>query len=428
MEDLCKRSFLADFVVRAPKFSKQGGGQREAADLLLPFRDTLVTFQVRARVVSGSATKGQPDDVELGRISRRIEKAVQQVKTIRRALDSATITSVENLRGIPLPFNGKKFTATLGVVVVDLVQPSDIPEEERLEIYGGIDKVRDIPVHVFLRRDLEVLLGELDTIPDFLHYLKVRDEVMRKRVLLPITAELDFLAVFQTRHGDIRKCLDGEVTLLGLEHGLWQATRVARAKEFDERDARRRVSRLVDKTIESVHECIGYNVRDDLSDVGSPLGNAEGQIEDYLAIAEELGGLRRLQRTDLGELMLRKAKKADADPKGFSYGLYFPGGEQRPILFLSSRLSRADRRRRLFQVACVAYVYLDLKSIVGIASDNYSAKGMSQDFLLLDGVSFDNADELRRMGPTILGAKQAWRRDEWGNNYSSDGTDASGSV
>lgn len=414
VEDLCRRSFLADFVVRAPMFTKGGGGQREAADLLLPFKDKLVSFQVRARLLPAT---GEPDETDLGRISRRIEKAVQQVKTVRRALDAGSISTVENLRGIQMPFDCTRYRSTVGIVVVDLVPQRNIPEEQQLALYGGIDRVRDIPVHVFLKSDLEVLLQELDTIPDFLTYLEVREQMMRRRIILPITHELDLLAMFQTQYDKVRRCIDGDVQLLVIEDGLWEATKRHNLQQFKDREARWRASQLVDKTIESVHKCIGHDLTDNLSDVGGPVQGGPASVQDYLVIAEHLVGLTRSQRMDLGEVMLKKAKRADSDPKEFSYSVFMPGGDQITIVFLSSRSDRRTRRRQLYKVACVAYVHLNLKSLLAIACDNFSANGISQDFLVFDGIEFDNADELRQLGPSFFGPAQRSSRDQWGNDY-----------
>lgn len=421
VEELCRRSFLGDFVVRAPMFKKSGGGHREAADLLLPFRDILITFQVRARRLSAAASAGDADKTELDRISRRIEKAVQQVKTIRRALDTGSLASVENLRGITLPFDCSKFRTTVGIVVVDLVAEGKVSKELQIELYGGIDRVRDIPVHVFLRRDLEIVLSELDTIPDFLQYLSAREAIMRKRALLPLTGETDFMAMFQTRHDEIRRCLDGEIDLLVLEEGLWEATKRQHAKQFEERERRRAVSRLVDKTIESVHRCIGFNVGDNLGDVGWASDLAASGVREYQVVAEELSGLTRVQRMELGEAMLMKAQQADSDPKEFAYRVFMPGGDQIPIVCLCSRSSRSERRRQLYKVASVAYVHLSLKRIIGIAMDNYSAREMSQDYLLMDGVQFENEADLRALGPRLFGPLRGLQPDQWGNDYSNRG-------
>jgi len=421
VEALCRRSFLSDFVVRAPTFKKSGGSQREAADLLLPFRDTLITFQVRARRLSAAASAGNPDETELNRISRRIERAVQQVKTIRQALDAGSLVSVENLRGITLPFDCSKYRTTVGIVVVDLVSEVEVSKEQQFELYGGIDRVRDIPVHVFLRRDLEVVLGELDTVPDFLKYLSTREAIMRKRALLPLTCEIDFMAMFQTRYGEIRKCLDDEIGMLVIEDGLWDATKRHHAEEFKERDRRRAISRLVDRTIESVHRCIGFDVSDDLSDVGGPSDLGSSGVREYLVIAEELSGLTRVQRMDLGEAMLMKARQADSDPKEFAYRVFMAGGDQTPIVCLCSRSSRSERRRQLYKVTSVAYVHLKVKRIIGIAMDNFSAKAMSQDFLLLDGVQFQNEEQLRALGPNLFNPARGLQPDQWGNDYSKRG-------
>ena len=41
-ENLCTRSFLADFTIRRPKYRKLNGQEKEAADVLIVFKETLL--------------------------------------------------------------------------------------------------------------------------------------------------------------------------------------------------------------------------------------------------------------------------------------------------------------------------------------------------------------------------------------------------
>jgi len=101
VQELCRRSFLADFVCRSPKFTKQNRKQLEAGDLLLPLKRNLVAIQVRARNLD---EKFDPtSEVHLRRIQKRIDHAVNQVKNAKRGLESGRLRELENLRGIRVP-------------------------------------------------------------------------------------------------------------------------------------------------------------------------------------------------------------------------------------------------------------------------------------------------------------------------------------
>ena len=56
VETICHRLFFRDFVVRNPKFRKPGGKQLEAADILVPFRDHLISIQVKSRASRKAVT------------------------------------------------------------------------------------------------------------------------------------------------------------------------------------------------------------------------------------------------------------------------------------------------------------------------------------------------------------------------------------
>ena len=69
VERICKRMFLADFTVRGQAFKKRAGVSKEAADVLVPFEDTLIAFQVKSK--RGPTTPDERDEVYVGRKSQQ---------------------------------------------------------------------------------------------------------------------------------------------------------------------------------------------------------------------------------------------------------------------------------------------------------------------------------------------------------------------
>lgn len=397
-------------------YRTETAGDREAADLMLPLRDTLIVFQVKSRVLTSDFDPNQ--ERHAARIARRIDEAIEQIKTIKRAINTQSITRVKNLREVTLPFDCKNPRRIIGIVVIDVVKGANFTDEQEIEIFGGLDKVHDISVHIFLKENFEVLAGELDTIPDLLRYLDIRETLMRKRILFPLTCELDFLAIFKTRWEVIQDCLEGKTPGILVEPGLWESTKTKHVGKFADREDRKRISRVVDGIIEEVHKCIGYSLEQEQADCTAhppELARGPGTVEEYVEIASELSGLARVERMAIGERILEKLRKADTDDKGFSFFLFWPAKERGPIVFMSSREERQARRVRLYTVASAAYVYLGVSRILGIATENFSAPERSFDFALLDGVSFENQQELQDFGEKIFGPKEEERRDEWGN-------------
>ena len=94
VEQICSNSFLADFVVRGPKYRTKSNKLREYSDLLLPFKDHLITFQIKTRQLNDHIDIDNPKHIK--RLQKRISHAVTQIKSIKRAIDTKSINEVIN--------------------------------------------------------------------------------------------------------------------------------------------------------------------------------------------------------------------------------------------------------------------------------------------------------------------------------------------
>jgi hypothetical protein len=197
LEKICTKMFLADFVVRNPKYRKPNKQQKEAADFLVPFGDHLLAFQVRSKVEQKSATQKEAKD--FNRIRRRVDAALDQFKAVKEALDENNILELRNGRGILLPFDRASVQLVSGVVVLDLVGEEKFAVDDRTEVLAGYVVRNKVPIHVFMRDVFEELAGELDTVPDFVSYLDVRRTLFERGILCATTSELDFLAFYRSR-------------------------------------------------------------------------------------------------------------------------------------------------------------------------------------------------------------------------------------
>lgn len=255
VEEICKHSYLADFVVRSPKFRKISGQEKEAADLLLPFGNTAICFQIKTR----NLPDHEVSEIEIERINKRIKEAVNQIKTIKRAATNECFDFVRNLRGVKIPFKCTEITSYVGIVVIDVFDLYGMSNRSHIEILHGIDQVHGIPVHVFLKSDFKILVNELDTIPDLLIYLKTREDLLNEKILCPIVRELDFLGMFLTKWGMIDDCMKGKVNMLVVEDGFWESVNEKHSDEFENRRERKELSRIIDLIIGELYRCIGFS-------------------------------------------------------------------------------------------------------------------------------------------------------------------------
>jgi hypothetical protein len=111
-----------------------------------------------------------------------------------------------------------------------------------------------------------------------------------------------------------------------------------------------------------------------------------------VGIITELASFSRLQRREIGDLLLEKAKKADSSAR--SYGLLIFPEEERGIVVLCSNEEKRERIEKVYQLCAMAYCKYRLKRIVGLALNSLKELSRSTDALILDGVSFENDAEL----------------------------------
>jgi hypothetical protein len=341
---LCGSTFLKDCVLESPRFRTPGGHPRELADALIPFGDTLIAIQVKTRTVQS----GKLSDAELSRIVKRAEKGASQVKTVARAIDSGVLESGATLRGVTVPLGGRKYSRIVGIVIVDVFDANGTSVVNELEFHCALARVREIPVHIFSACDFKVIAKEQDTLPDLLNYLDTRDQLLAREAQTPLLAELDLFAAFKTRYPVIEDCLHGGKRMLLVEPGLWGSLRYTFAQAWADRDARITPSYLVDKTIEQLYSCIGYDSTTEFPDNAGPghtPPSGKSTAAEYWEILQELTRFTRIERAQLGAKMLEKATAADT--KDYAFTVIYRSPDVGPIVYLCSNESRHFRVNRL---------------------------------------------------------------------------------
>lgn len=406
VESVCKIMFLSDFTIRSPKYKKASGLQKEAADFLVPFAQHLLAFQVKSK----SEIKSWPekDEKDFNRINAIIEKGIGQLNTIKRALKAGHLLEMRNSRGINIPFDSKSRIKLIGIVIVDLIGEEHFRPEERTGVFNGFTYHQEIPVHVFLRADFDLIATEIDTLPDFIEFLDRRETLFSKQQLGPLTAELDFLAIYKTRPALISDCLEGKCDLLIIEGGIWDRYIVTHRKNIIERTYLNRPSYLVDSIITTIHSSIDY-----VPNIKYPShkkAHALGTVENYWGVIVELSKLTRLQRRSVGEKLLEKMKKADSTGHGHALLML---DEKSALFILSSDKDRQQRFNGLYNLSAIAYCGLGLKKIVGIATEPLSVKYRSYDGIVLDDVKFENHDEFAESFKTSFGAPEPFKITEY---------------
>jgi len=407
VETICKRLFFRDFVVRNPKFRRAGGEEKEAADILVLDDQVILAFQVKARELGGDGIGA----TAFGRLTKRLTSGVAQLKTLRRAVEAGFLTEVTTQRGVSVRLGASKPYKLIGVVILDVPDEETLPKEVRPRLLGGFDEGPGISAHLFLRSTFECLVEELDTLPDFLEYLRIRELLYSKNILTLLTDELDFLALYKTNHPLVMQVLDAEVSLLIVDDGAWDRYVQTGEDARTRRKAANEPSRLVDEVIEYLHTSIGNAAQAPVADAA--LIFPVGSVEAYFAIISELARLSRLHRRVLGERILVKLEAAIH--KGFAFGVMADPSQDRGILFLCTRKLRQERVQALGNLTCAAGLRVGVSKMIGIVTEPGDVGDRSFDAIFVQDLSSqrEDAPALLKLADEVFGPVQPFNRQEW---------------
>lgn len=377
IEELCKKVCLRDFTARSPKYTKSGI-EKEVSDILIKFKDTIINFQVKSKIED----KPFPckDDKDKDRIIRKIEDAVEQLKTLNRAEATGTFNEIVTTQGVKIPYAPQNIKKRIGIICINLEGEDKFSEDERTELPMTYMEKHDHEVHIFLKDVFYEISKELDTIPDLLRYLDTRKTLLQNNVLIPLTSELDFLAMFKAKWPDIEDALSKAKTgnfKFVILPGMWDWYK-KNCCLLAVRDKDNEVSFIIDSCIEHLYRCINYQAHPD-----SPIGT----MEAYLEIITCLAGLNRLERRGLGERFLEKAGKSVTSERGFNYAFSIYPEQSLGILVMGfrgdDRKKRVELLDKILHCATVFYKSYNLKEIIGIATEEASQKERSYDVLLI---------------------------------------------
>jgi hypothetical protein len=396
VEKICNKMFFSDFTVRNPKFKNARREEKEAADILIPFDNYLLAFQVKTKIEKKSAT--QKTDVDYKRIERVIEKAIDQLKTIKHALSLNRITELTTVRGYTIPFTCASVEKLIGVVIIDLVGEENFPKTDQTLILNGFTVRNDIPTHIFMRYEFEAISSEIDTLPDFVDYLMNREVLYGNNMFLVPPHELDLLSMCKLYPERVQKATESQANII-VEDGIWEQYQDQFADEIKKRNELNGPSYMIDQVINWLHSSVGFELNTEV--LQHIKHKFQGTIEGYLAISIVLAKIPRLQRRLIGEKMLRCLRQAD--DIGHGHSLIVDKYTNSGVLVISISGTREQRARALYNLAAMAYCGYNLKKLLGIATEPLTVHLRSYDVVHFDGVRFENCIVLKEEAKTAFG-------------------------
>lgn len=357
--DLCKRSMLSLWSYANPK---QPRG-KELCDVLAVFGRHVVLFSVKDVTLKPHA---DPQVAAERWVRRAVDESVDQIRGARRML--ATMPDVirsDGSVGIRLPPTQDRIIHSIAVAAGGR---REVP-------FGGGARDGDY-VHVMDEVALREILGELDTAPDFLHYLEAKESFGGS---IMCEGEENVFATYL--HGG-RKFPD--IDMMFVEGGLW--AQVQAKPEFKARKTEDEISYWWDHRIERIIEdCV----------IPTEASVVQNQKELVVrTMASETRFERRLLSTAcLGWLR----KKQDGGRVTFS------PRTQTGYVFLTCPRDR-DREARVAELTARCLLARSPRSplsrsganatrIIGLATESDDSSGWSTDVVYLDKPEWSDEDE-----------------------------------
>lgn len=230
---LCRRTFLSWWSYPNPK---KNNSNKELCDLLVVCDPDIIIFSVKKIEV----TRSGDISIDWERWQKKaIEKSADQIYGAERHLNQSGVkyvTTKDDQEGLPIPPPSRRKTHR---VAVALGSKGKVPR------YAG-DLGKGF-VHVFDEKSFETILQELNTITDFLKYLRSKEDFLSKapnRIFA--SGEEDLLALYLQNN---RTFPEG-ANLLFLDEGLWK--KITKRPEYLRRKKEDQYSNVWDIIIESV--------------------------------------------------------------------------------------------------------------------------------------------------------------------------------
>lgn len=335
--EVCRRSFLSLWSYMNPRQKPFG---RELCDVLVVCDPDVIVFSVKHIKLPNS---GKPSvDAERWR-RRAVDESTTQVYGAERIIrGSQQVVRHDSSAGVAFP------------------AASDVRIHRIAVALGGGRRV-GLPfgdfgkgfVHVLDELSFSILLGELDTVTDFVNYLSKKEQFFKSGGTTVFEGREEDLLALYLHQG--RK-FPGNCDTMLIREGLWEKLRAK--DEYARKQAADQDSYIVDKVIEEF--CEG-TLGDNLEFSSNPTGSERA----IRAIARENRFSRRVLGKSFKEFLDQSStvrSRKMASPSGVIY------------VFLATPLS-TPRKLRVAELGNRCFVarglYPDATRVVGLATEQY---------------------------------------------------------
>ena len=337
---LAQKSFLEDWCFKNPLLPNG----KELCDLLVVYDNVAIIWQIK--------------DLKLDKKGkyriREVKRNIRQATTAKNRLFRKDLEiELEN------PRRGKEIFNSKDIEEVYLISAL-LGEGE--DYYSFIEEHKSHIVHTFTREFTEIILHELDTIRDFIEYLRKKEEFLSWNKRLMITGgEEELLAYYLLNERSFESLKKPDVVILneGIWNELQSKPKYLAKKEEDG------ISYGWDSIINRAHT---------------------SDNREYEIIARELARPNRFERRVLSKAFFEAHKQAHEITKANVYRrLLIVGDTTYCFLFYDDVEPRETRKAMLGQMCFVARgIYSENKIVIGIATEMKIRPLCSYDFCILE--------------------------------------------
>ena len=339
VHELAKKSFLEDWCYCNPKLPNG----KEICDLLIIYDEIAIIWQIKDIKLNDNGKYKKSE----------IDKNLRQINGAKRSLFELKIPiELENPRRGKELFNPKQIK-TVYLISALLGDGEDF--------FSFVENINNHIIHTFTRIFTEIVLGELDTIKDFINYLEEKEDLITADNEIIISGgEEELLAYYLMNEHNFEKIK--KVNMIIIEDDLWEdyinrPECIAKKKEDE-------ISYGWDEIINRAHTCGG----------------------EYELIARELARPSRFERRCLGKAFYEAHVIAHNQKEKNTFRRVIKIGDATYcFLFMDDIEPRKNRKLLLSSICYVARgLYQNNTKVIGIATEMKSHRQCSYDFSLLE--------------------------------------------
>jgi hypothetical protein len=391
IENLCCRSFFADFTIRSPKYYKSGGLEKEAADLLVIFDETLLAIQVKSKKINSASVSSHK--IEAARVTKVVNNAIHQFKALTEALNSPTFASFVNGRGIEIAFDKKAVKEVILIVIFVPIWEGEAGESGRIRFDHTCYPDDAIPIHLFSLEQFSLLLTILNTLPDFLFYLTARWALHGEKVIPKDSDPADELAFITFERKKLVEVLEKHIfTDIS---GLLNRHRIS----MERLERQEKPSYFIDDLIERLCAAIGHTgpVDPRFNMLAEP-----NSLKGYSMTIPYFAKLNRNERAQFTEFLIKRVN--DSEKQGIAFrGFKFHEQSPEAYLVLAARGTREERRIMLANIAKGMGFKLNVKTVVGLTVGHDWPDSSACDVAIIDVSNVQTTENLIEMTQHVFG-------------------------